>query len=389
MAIYSIIYSITLGNGGVKNGPSEAARLHFLKTPAIFAQGREQTMKLRRINGFDLLIALLLPLIIYYGFHLGLGQRQDSFRRDQFHIVFDGAMAVIIFITGVTSGLSMAIGNHPRKARLYMMRKAVLLLLIGALLAFCRVPEVFTLLGMLAMIGFFVLPLTSTLLRVTSTVLLIASFYLYFLTENRINITPYLHGVSAHLLLHHLAYGYYGFLPWAPFFISGALYSRRLLNRYGKPDQSGVFAGFVVVLLGFVLELFLASRFPNLTGIEGSPYPFVKYVHLTFPSFMMVSFGLSVIMSALATRIGEHPALKKASVVSTYGRMKYSVLSAALVAGCLADWYREPGGNFGYRTIFLFSLLVVVITFVATSIWTRFFSNGPIEMILRAITPKK
>lgn len=345
-------------------------------------------MRVRRITGFDLIVACLLPIILYYSFHLGLGQNKAVFRRDQFHIVFDGAVAVFLFINGLTTGFATISGQSPRLMSKYLVRKGSLFLIMGLALSFVRVPDFFVLLGLSSLAAAVLIPLTSTLIRVFVTILLLVSFYLYFLTDGQINIAPFFGEQPIGFIKHFITSGYYAILPWMVFYFGGVLHSRRLIFRVERPDWATTVIGLILIGLALAVEVFLSSRFHRLTDDNSAPFP-VGHLHLLFPSFIIGAFGLAFILSNLALKLNRPSFNDRFKVFKNFAKMKYSVLLALVIAGYFASLRIGPFENFGYRTIILFSLLVTGVTVIFSFIWLKKFSNGPVEMILRQLTPKK
>lgn len=346
-------------------------------------------MKLKRVTGFDVAVAMLVPLTLYYLFHLGIGQNKGTFRRDQLNLIFDGAVAAIVFLNGITVGLSMVSGEHMSSIRRYFILRGLAFLIIGLLVDLSGMPHIFTLMGLLSIGASAFAPLSSSLLRVLTTVLLTTAFYFYFLTDIRINVSAINETSVVHYLAHHCVYGYYSLLSWAPFFVGGVLFSRQLLNRHFKSGWSGVQRSSLIILVGILAEVMLSHRFPNLGGQGASPYPFMQALQFLYPSFTITAFGLSLVIANLAVAINEHSESYVKALLRNYGKVKYSVLLAALVAGWLATFLLAGNQNFGYRTVALFTLLVWGITFAGSAVWLRFFSTGPVEMLLRAISPGK
>ncbi len=345
-------------------------------------------MRVRRITGFDLIVACLLPIILYYAFHLGLGQNKAVFRRDQFHIVFDGAVAVFLFINGLTTGFATISGQSPRLMSKYLVRKGIVFLILGMALSFIRVPDFFVLIGLCSIAASVLIPLTSTLIRVFVTVLLLVSFYLYFLTDGQINIAPFFGNQPMGFIKHFVSSGYYGVLPWMVFYFGGVLHSRRLIFRVERPDWATAVIGFVFIGLAIAIEWFLSDRFHRLTDSSSAPFP-VGHLHLLFPSFIIGAFGLAFILSNLALKLNRPSFNDRFKVFKNFAKMKYSVLLALVVAGFFASLRIGSFENFGYRTIFLFSLLVTGVLIIFAHFWLKKFSNGPVEMVLRQLTPKK
>jgi hypothetical protein len=346
-------------------------------------------MKLKRVTGFDVAVALLVPVALYYIFHLGIGQNKGTFRRDQFNLIFDGAVAAFVFINGISLGLSMASGEYIDSTRRYFILRGLTFIGIGLLVDLSGMPHIFTLLGLLSIGASAFVPLSSSLLRVLTTVLLTIAFYFYFLTDIRINIEATQGTSVVHYLAHHTLYGYYSLLSWAPFFVGGVLFSRQLLNRHFKPGLLGVKLSVVIVVIGVVVEILLSNRFPNLGGKSASPYPFMQLLQFLYPSFTITAFGLSLAIANLAVAVNEHSESRFKALLRNYGKVKYSVLLAALIAGWFATLLLAGNQNFGYRTVALFTLVVWGISFAGTAVWLRYFSTGPVEMLLRAISPGK
>ncbi len=346
-------------------------------------------MKLKRVNGFDIAVALLVPLALYYVFHLGIGQNKNTFRRDQFNLLFDGAVAAFIFLNGLTIGLSMGSGDSLRGLQKYLVIRAVVFAGLGLLIDLTGMPHFFVALGLLSAAASVLVALSSFLLRVITVVMLTTAFYVYFLTDTHISLNAIENGSIPHFLAHHLVHGYYALLSWAPFFLGGLLFSRRMFDRHFKPGWPGVATSMLLVVFGIGFELMLNARFPNLGGIDASPYPFMQPLQFLYPSFMLTAFGLCMSVGNIAAMTNDRSSLRLFTFLGNYGKLKYSVILAALTAGWMASLLLAGNENFGYRTVAIFTFLVWGITFVGATVWLRFFSNGPVEMLLRAISPGK
>lgn len=347
-------------------------------------------MKLKRVTGFDIAIALLVPIALYYIFHLGIGQNKDTFRRDQFNLIFDGAVAAFIFLNGLTIGLSMGSGDSLRGLQKYLLVRAAAFAGLGLLVDFMGMPHFFFLLGLLSAAASVLVALSSFLIRVFTIVLLTTAFYVYFLTDIRISIDAFEEGSVLYFLAHHLVHGYYALLSWAPFFLVGLLFSRRMFDRHFKPGWTGVSRSMFLVVVGIGVEVLLNNRFPHLGGVEASPYPFMQPIQFLYPSFAIAAFGLCLSLGNIAAVTNnDRTSRRLLALLGNYGKLKYSVILAALTAGWMASLLLAGNENYGYRTVALFTLLVWGITFVGTTVWLRFFSNGPVEMLLRTISPGK
>lgn len=346
-------------------------------------------MKVKRITGFDIAAGLLIPIALYYFFHLGIGQNKDSFRRDQFSLIFDGAVAAFVFLNGLTIGLSVAAGDGMKGVQKYLTRRGLVFIGIGCILDLTGMPHIFTLLGLLSLAASVFVPLSSLLIRVFTTVLLIIAFYFYFLTDIRINLDAFGGGSVLHFLSHHGVYGYYSLLSWAPFFLGGVLFSRRLLDRRFKPGLGGAGRALLLVALGVLAEILLSERFPNLGGVAASPYPFMQPIQFLYPSFMLSAFGICLVIGNLSSGTGGNSVLPFSGMLKNYGKLKYSILLAAVIGGWLASLLLTGIENYGYRTIALFTLLVWGITLLGSALWLRYFNAGPVEMLLRTIAPGK
>lgn len=346
-------------------------------------------MKIRRLSGFDLVIGLTLPVIIYMTLHLGAGQNKDVFRRDQFHLFFDGATALFLFVNGLTTGLAARVNPAQGGLQRYLLLKGALFIVLGLISGFTRTPDIFILLGITSVIAAGLLPLTSGLIRIVNAGIFTIALYFYFLTDIRFELFPPA-GLSnpVEFVKHHSIFGYYAAIPWSAFFFSGLLQARSMAERKPGTTGSELVLGIVLIAIAAVVEVFLQWRIPNLAGPGSAPYHSITLFHLLYPSFMLGAFGLCYIASHLAQKVNEMPGKRKFELLNVLAKMKYSVLLATVVVGYLTSFIIRQGENFGMRTIVLLTATVVVITSVFGYLWSKRFSNGPVEYILRAFSPK-
>lgn len=346
-------------------------------------------MKIRRLSGFDLVIGITLPVIIYYTLHLGAGQNRDLFRRDQFHLILDGVIAIFLFTNGLTTGLAGQMNPSHRGLQRYLVGKGLLFCAFGVVTSFTRMPDIFMLLGLTSLTAALLLPLTSALIRVFNAAIFTLALYLYFLTDIRFELFPQggIHNPIGYAK-HFLFYGYYAFIPWSMFFFGGMLQARKLAER--KPGSSGselVIAG-TFIAAAVIAEIFLSWRIPNLGGPGSAPFHMITHLHFLYPSFMLGAFGLCFAASHLAQKVNVVRGKRQFELLNVIAKMKYSVLLATAATGYLTSFVIRPSENFGIRTIILLSVLVVLCTSLFGYLWSKKFASGPVEYLLRLLSPK-
>lgn len=347
-------------------------------------------MRIRRLSGFDLVIGITLPVIIYSIMHLGAGQNQEVFRRDQFHLLFDGAVAVFLFINGLTTGLAARLNLAQKGLQRYLISKGLLLIVLGLVTTFTRTPDIFFLLGFTSIVAAAILPLTSGLIRILNAGIFTLALYFYFLTDIRFELA--ISGGMSNpvgMIKHFALNDYFAIIPWSTFFFGGLLQARNMAERKPGTQGSEFVIGSFLIAAAVLSEVFLEWRFPNLGGPGSAPYHGIYIIHLLYPSFMLAAFGLCFFASRLAQKANELNGKRKFELINVLAKMKYSVLLAAAVAGYLTSFLIRQGENFGIRTIVILTLIVVFTTSIFGYFWSRRFSNGPVEFILRAFSPKK
>ena len=346
-------------------------------------------MKTKRITGLDLAVGLLLPFIVYFGLHLGIGQGRSQFQREQFHLIFDGAVAIFMFINGLTTGFSAGINGSSASVQRYLFKRGLVFIVLGIVVSIFWPANLFLIFGTSSLAMALILPFHSTIIRFVAFALALYALYIYTLTDVTIVLSVFSKGVPVGSFLHLLQNGYYAFVPWFVFMLFGFLFSRSQLHLESSARLRYLF-GALLLFAALAIELLfegnvLTTRQSTSAGDAG-----ITPLHLTMASFFFAAHGLALFFIQFALKLNERwPASKSMAALKHYAKMKYSMLLAQATAGALAALLLGVGESFGMRTVVIFSLVVTLISALFAYVWSLRFAAGPVELVLRALTSKK
>lgn len=344
-------------------------------------------MKTKRITGLDLAVGLLLPLIVYFGLHLDIGQGLSEFPREQFHLIFDGAVAIFMFINGLTTGFSAGINGNGASVQRYLVKRGLVFTALGGVVSIFWPSNLFLLFGTSSLAMALLLPLHSTILRFVAFALALYALYIYTLTDVTIALSVFSQGVPVGSIIHLLQNGYYAFVPWFVFMLFGFLFSRSQLHLETSARLRSLF-GALLLLAALAIELVFEGNVLSVRQSTGGEN--ITPLHLTMASFFFAAHGLALFFVQFALKLNERwPASKSMSALKHYAKMKYSMLLAQATAGALAALLLGAGESFGMLTIVIFSLVVTLISALFAYVWSLRFAAGPVELVLRALTSKK
>lgn len=346
-------------------------------------------MKTKRITGLDLAVGMLLPLIVYYGLHLGIGQGRSEFRREQFHLIFDGAVAVFMFIHGLTTGFSAGINNNSGSVQRYLMKRGLVFIGIGVVLSWFWPTNLFLLLGTASLGLALILPLHSTIIRFVGFALALYALYLYTLTDVTILLDITSQDVPLGNLLHLWQTGYYAFVPWFVFMIFGFLFSRSQLHLETAARLRYV-CGTILLVAAVLVELVFENNLLHVRPVTRASETSLTPLHGVMATFFLAAHGLALFVIQFALTLNERwPASKAMAALKHYAKMKYSMLLAQAAAGALAALLLDDGESYGAVTIVIFSIVVTIISALFAYVWSLRFAAGPVELLLRAVTTRK
>lgn len=345
-------------------------------------------MRQARIAGIDFAFAMVLPLMIYYGAFLEIGQNRETFLREQFHLIYDGMVAVFLFLIGFTSGIAASSYRGVKRMQSYLLKRGIIFLFIGLGMSFFWPTNLFTLCGVASLALILVLPLHSTIIFFFAAIIGLSALYSYIFTEIATNLIPWRHGIRGSAM-HFLRDGYYAIFPWLIFPLLGTLYSRTDFLSRRLRSLNLVIAGLLIVI-AFVLEFFFERSIG--TGVIGQLHPFTKitFMHLLLPTFYIGAAGLSVLILNLALQLTEKYQDNKLIVLLRgLGRVKYTILFFQAVAGILLGLHLSGLQTYGSHTIIGFALFYTAGSTAFSFLWMKRFDAGPVEMVLNAIINHK
>lgn len=346
-------------------------------------------MKVGRISGIDVAFVLAMPLLIYISTFLELGQRSETFIRDQFHILYDGSVAAFLFLSGLAASLKQNSPAGPRLAQRYLVIRGALFVIIGLILSFFWPTNLFVLLGLCSFVLAIVLPFHTTLVFFVIAVMAIYGLFTYFFKEISTNLIPWEGFNPKHIAFYFLRDGYYGLTPWLIFMLAGGMYSRTdFLRKRSQKSLIGV--GVFLLIFAFGLE-FAIERFTNAGYIsKQTTFTDITFLHLTLPSFLVGAFGFSIMLLHMAIQLNDrmevHPAM---SLIRKVGRIKYTALVLYCFGGMAAGLFISGPEIFGIRNIILLSFLLVAGIFVFTHFWLKRFDTGPVEMVMNVFNKRR
>ncbi len=346
-------------------------------------------MKTKRITGLDLAVGMLLPILVYFGLHLGIGQGRSEFPREQFHLIFDGAVAIFMFINGLTTGFSAGINGNSASVQRYLIKRGLVFTALGIVVSIFWPTNLFLIFGTASLALAFILPFHSTILRFVGFALALYALYIYTLTDITIALSVFSQEVPLGNLLHLWQTGYYAFVPWFVFMLFGFLFSRSSLHLESSARLRYLF-GALLLVAALALELLFEGNVLTTRQLTSSRDASTTPLHLTMASFFFAAHGLALFFVQFALKLNERwPASKPMAALKHYAKMKYSMLLAQATAGALAALFLNDGESFGVLTIIIFSLVVTLISALFAYVWSLRFAAGPVELVLRALTTRK
>jgi len=346
-------------------------------------------MKTKRITGLDLAVGMLLPVIVYYGLHLGIGQSRSTFPREQFHLIFDGAVAVFMFINGLTTGFSAGINGNSGAVQRYLLKRGGVFLALGLLVSIVWPTNLFLVFGSASIAMALILPFHSTILRFLGFALALFAIYIYTLTDVNIALSIFSQAIPVGSVLHLWQNGYYAFVPWFVFMLFGFLFSRSQLH-FESSARLRYVVGTLLLLAAVGAELLFEGNVLTTRQIGRADALNTSPLHLTITSFFFAAHGLALFFVQFALKINERwPDAKPMAALKHYAKMKYSMLLAQAAAGALAALLLDAGESFGALTVVIFSLIVTAISALFAYVWSLRFAAGPVELVLRALTTRK
>lgn len=346
-------------------------------------------MKTKRITGLDLAVGLLLPIIVYYGLSLGIGQGRSKFPREQFHLIFDGAVAIFMFINGLAAGFSAGVNRNSDAVQRYVLQRGVVFFALGLIVSLVWPSNLFLLSGSTSIVMAFMLQLHSTILRFIGFSLALYTIYIYTLTDVNVGLSVFHQNGLIGSLFHLWQNGYYAFVPWFIFMLFGFLFSRSPLHLESAARLRYILGAVLLVVAlvsEFIFEtnVFTSRRILNADALNHTG------LHLSMFSFLFAAHGLALLFFQLTTQINARwPDAKVLAALKHYSKMKYSMLLAQATAGALAALLLDAGESFGALTIVIFSLVVTAISALFAYVWSLRFAAGPVELVLRALTTRK
>ena len=346
-------------------------------------------MKVGRISGLDVAYVLAMPMIIYISTFLELGQRSETFIRDQFHILYDGSVAAFLFLSGLTASLKQNSPAGPRLAQRYLIIRGGIFVIFGLILSFFWPTNLFVLLGLCSFVLAIVLPFHTTLVFFALAVMAVYGLFTYFFKEISTNLIPWEGYNPKHIAFYFLRDGYYGLAPWLIFMLAGGMYCRTDFLRK-RSQKSLIGLGAFLLLSAFGLE-FAIERFTNAGYIsKHATFTDITFLHLTLPSFLVGGFGFSMLLLHLAIQLNDrmdgHPAM---SLIRKVGRIKYTALALFCFGGIAAGLLISGPETFGIRNIILLSVLLVAGIFVFTHFWLKRFDTGPVERVMNIFNKRR
>lgn len=340
-------------------------------------------MKPPRITGMDLVIAAFLPLVIYYGIYLDLGQNREEFPRQQLHLFLDGAVGALLFSTAVSTGMSITTGNGLRALQKYLMKRGSFFLILGLVLSFIWPTNLFMLLGGCSLLSALIIPLNSTFLFFVGAIVSLGAIVMSQFGNLMIVINPWDGKLPFSLIKHFLISGPYAMMPWFFFWILGLIYSRGdFFSKRGRDLRS--FMGVVLVILGILLEFYFQNIL--LDGFTASSHPFNRSTifDLHLPPFLILTTGVIIILFNFIMKWNERlSAGTLVTAIRYFGKMKYSVLLAQGIVGGILGFKLTGLETYGLGSVILMGVLGSVLSIIVSYFWTKRFGLGPVEKVLK------
>ncbi len=333
----------------------------------------------------DLVIAAVLPFVIYYGIFLDLGQNREVFPRQQLHLLLDGSVGALLFSAAVSTGMSITTGNGLKALQKYLVKRGVFFLILGALLSFIWPTNLFMLLGGCSLISALVLPLNSTFLFFIGAIVSLGAIIMSQFGDLMIHLSPWKGKFPMSLINHFLKNGPYALMPWFYFWIIGLIYSRGdFFSKRGKDLRS--FLGIALIILGAFLEFFFENILLGGTSASNHPFNRSSIFDMHLPSFLVAATGLIIIVFNFLMKLNDK--LQPGILITAlryFGKMKYSVLLAQGVVGGILGLKLIGLETFGLGSIIGMAVIGTTLSIIVSYFWTKRFGLGPVEKVLKML----
>ncbi|MFM1931263.1 MAG: hypothetical protein RL226_566 [Bacteroidota bacterium] len=343
-------------------------------------------MKAPRIAGIDFIYALLLPFIlITFGLLETAGGVHDVLH-NEYHLVFDSAFALFLFMNGLTTALAAGSGMNVWNLQVYLFKKGLIFLVIAIPLSFISISNPFMLLAALSIVSSVLIVFTTSIISFTLSAIVLYGAYSALFTEVRLDLLIQAPGyLPSQVIQYPLKTSYYAFLPWASFYLAGVLVSRLEFIRRASSILHlivGIAALLLGLLIGFMTEVRSIVMFNKSILPQG-----LRLFMISFPGFFIAIMGLSIVLTDFnnwATTRFQNLASKPG--IRHLSKSKYSVMllyillflaSNALFGAATQSWVRL-GVSVGIAG------LVILPYFLFSK--SKFFLLNPVERVVRLVT---
>lgn len=347
-------------------------------------------MRADRIKGIDLATGLVLPVLFVQQLSLGLRAPLDHFVRIDFNIIGDGAAAIFLFLSGMTTGLPGVMPGSLNRLRKSLLFTGLLLVIAGLAGSALWSTGLVLLLGIFLLISVVLAVLPTGILYVIAFAPLLLYLYQTLGLYTKVVVNP-LHTLAPKVIAFTIYKdAYFGLVPWIFFFLYGMIHSRgNFLSRTLGQLRIVIGIGLVIAAFGaeYALEHLLQG---NRLSYDHGPI-LNTIVHLQLPSFILSSVGLCLIVLHGCAFLNEKVGSAQWSrFVRRYGRARYSVLLFHMILLLPLVMLRKAGGV--VSSIYLLGGISLVASAAFAAFiwyWTKNHELGPVEQFSLNISGKK
>jgi hypothetical protein len=245
------------------------------------------------ILGIDFGYAVATLGVIATSVTMIVGEKTELLSHVDYFVLLDFFPALFFFLNGTTVALSMRDKRVSRRRLLsYLGKRGSVLMLTGLIFIGQWPMNLFFLSGIFFIVSPFLSQWSNLVLRMGMVILTLLGVWLI---NSDVHTYPLYSGFQLQgsgvkeLLSWVLFNGYYSFLPYSVFFVSGMIFGRGDMRPRGWIPPSSLLA--VVLIAGGIVLQRYANTIVNPEEIEIVPQPFPLNIKLLFPAFVLVMLG--------------------------------------------------------------------------------------------------
>lgn len=355
----------------------------------------------QRLIGIDVARALAIIGMIIVNFKIVFGSKGPEWLQTFISVLDGKAAATFVVLAGVgiafitNKALKTNNDNELRKRKLKVVKRALLLFIIGLSYIFIWPADILHFYGIYMLITLFFIKKEPAFILIAA-LLLILAYPLLFISFSYdlfwdFKTFEYFNFWAINGFLRHLFYnGFHPVMPWVAFMLTGLWFGKQNLNNPVFIKRS------IVISLGiFLLLKGLSASFIMLLSMEGSattlelsqvfgtsPMPPLPFYMLTASSFAIFIISLCLFISK---KLQNNTIIK---ALANMGQLALTFYVAHVVIGMgLIDVFSiKELGEFSLVFSVSYALIFSLSCIIFSVFWLKYKTVGPLEWVMKKLT---